>query len=496
MKRLIPLLIICFLSLESFSQDQIDALRYSQTYAGGTARTVAMAGAFGSLGGDFYSVSQNPAGLGVYRRSELTFTPEVYNSSVNARYNGNEREDYRSHLGFSNFGYVAAFEGKGSGITGGSVAFGYNKINNFNSNIHINGPNTHTSLADMFVASANYGEGYGPVDPAYLLPFTEDLFYQGYIMDLGQDGYYYINNDIRDTTGSINIQQDNTLQRSGKMNEWVFSTGLNFEHKLYLGATFSVVATEYNEKSIFRENDGVNTGTQYFRYEETLNVTGTGYSGKFGLIYRPLAPLRVGLAYHLPTSYYMKEVYDANIQTLYVNGTIFPTDEYDDPIDYARYEYRIITPGKAVGSLGLMVGKIMILNTDVEYINYAAMRFKRGSDGYDFSTENQTIKDIYRDNINVKTGIEVRLDKLYLRGGYGYYGSPYKKSEINADAYTLNYSGGIGYRSENFFIDLAVSYFDKEEQMILYTSNYASNAATTALEEDIVRVMFTVGFRF
>jgi hypothetical protein len=220
----------------------VDALRYSQVFPGGTARTVALGGAFGALGGDFYSASQNPAGLGVYRRSELVFTPELYNTSVDATYNGQKNNDFENNFGFSNIGYVAAFKPKEEGIVGGSFAIGYNKINNYSNNIHIRGRNTQTTLADDFVSSANYGVGNGPVDPVDLLPFTEGLFYDGFIMDIDNDGYYYVNEEIRDADGNIDIDQDNTLDRSGKLNEWVFALGLNYEHKLYFGATFSIIS--------------------------------------------------------------------------------------------------------------------------------------------------------------------------------------------------------------------------------------------------------------
>ena len=41
----------------------------------GSARSMALAGAFTSLGGDVASMGINPAGLGMYRTNELTFTP-------------------------------------------------------------------------------------------------------------------------------------------------------------------------------------------------------------------------------------------------------------------------------------------------------------------------------------------------------------------------------------------------------------------------------------
>lgn len=44
-----------------FSQGVVDALKYSQQDIRGTARYMGMAGAFGALGGDITTLSQNPA---------------------------------------------------------------------------------------------------------------------------------------------------------------------------------------------------------------------------------------------------------------------------------------------------------------------------------------------------------------------------------------------------------------------------------------------------
>ena len=41
----------------------------------GTARSMGMAGAFTSLGGDIASIGINPAGLGMYRHSDISITP-------------------------------------------------------------------------------------------------------------------------------------------------------------------------------------------------------------------------------------------------------------------------------------------------------------------------------------------------------------------------------------------------------------------------------------
>jgi hypothetical protein len=57
------------------AQDQTDALRYSQLSNGGTARFMAMGGAFTAVGGDASSLAFNPAGIAVFNTSQLTFSP-------------------------------------------------------------------------------------------------------------------------------------------------------------------------------------------------------------------------------------------------------------------------------------------------------------------------------------------------------------------------------------------------------------------------------------
>jgi hypothetical protein len=94
MKKLILLTGILCAAGTINAQTHADALRYSQHYLSGTtARSVGMGGAFGALGGDFSTLSTNPAGIAVYRGSELTFSPEIYVSGTDSRYFGNENKE-------------------------------------------------------------------------------------------------------------------------------------------------------------------------------------------------------------------------------------------------------------------------------------------------------------------------------------------------------------------------------------------------------------------
>ncbi|SDY76054.1 hypothetical protein [Hymenobacter psychrophilus] len=59
----------------AFAQYQADALRFSQSQPVGTARTLGLGGATAAVGGDYGSVLVNPAGLGMFQRSEFSFSP-------------------------------------------------------------------------------------------------------------------------------------------------------------------------------------------------------------------------------------------------------------------------------------------------------------------------------------------------------------------------------------------------------------------------------------
>ena len=66
---------LCLLASSSFAQSYVEsALLFSRTVPGGSARIQGMGGSQIALGGDFSSNLSNPAGLGMYNRSEVTFT--------------------------------------------------------------------------------------------------------------------------------------------------------------------------------------------------------------------------------------------------------------------------------------------------------------------------------------------------------------------------------------------------------------------------------------
>lgn len=93
----------------------------------GTARSMAMAGAFTSLGADLSSMAINPAGLGMYRHNEISITPLVTMTRAQ-----NSAEAWNSNasnrFALSSFGFVFnLYEGTGR-TTSVNFGFGYNRL--------------------------------------------------------------------------------------------------------------------------------------------------------------------------------------------------------------------------------------------------------------------------------------------------------------------------------------------------------------------------------
>jgi hypothetical protein len=484
---------LSLLSLFTTAQDGFNALSFVHQTSGGTARSTAMGGAFGALGGDFSSALQNPAGLGVFRTSEFAVTTEFFYDEVLANYDGISRQGWTNDLSFSHLSYVGAFKLKNRNIVGGSFAIGFNKQNNFMQEAEIEGYNIHSSLVDQYVESANGGGT--PVDPWLLDPYTEKLFFDGYIIDWDEYGNYFLNTDIRDGSGNINLNQYKTLSRAGQQNEWSFALGLNIRHLLYVGGSFSIIPVYQRVFTEYSEQEATGGGQQYFRFNQDKITDGTGYTGKLGLIYKPLRFLRLGLAYHLPTNYYLTQISFATLNS-YLEGTIVPIDEegYDLGEDFLDYKLRI--PAKSVASLGLMLGKFMIFTTDFEFIDYTGISYAVRGNSYDFSSYNDNIKTDLSYAMNIKSGAELRLKQFYLRGGLAYFGSPYRSGVVSLDTYSLLYSGGLGYRGGRFYIDLALSYTEAEVPHTLYETPYSTDPVTAAFNSETVRTLATVGIRF
>ncbi|NVO11733.1 MAG: outer membrane protein transport protein [Bacteroidales bacterium] len=512
MKTKISIIILVLINFYSIAQSPSDALRFSQAFNGGTARFTSMGGAFGALGGDFSSISHNPAGLGVYRTSEFTLTPSFKSRNINSSFNGSSGEDTRNRTYFDNLGFVLSFKPNGDNQTGLinlNLAFGYNRTNDFYTSSYANGDNPTSSIMDYFAAQAQ-GNNYidmslPPINPKsnynpYLdsnAPWEAIMAWSTYLIDTipGNHDKYWPSLNNGD-----GVFQRNRVSTSGSSGEYVMSLGMNLSNKLYLGASLNASNINYKSTTTYSE-DAFSTNTNlpngdkfnYSDYNQSFETTGTGYNFKIGVIYKPVEGLRLGVALHTPTYYKLQDTYS------YSMSTNFKLGSSKSSTPNSRYDYNLETPLKTIASIAYVFKDLGLLSLDYEHINYSTMRFREGGDGYSYSNENNNITNNYRNVNNIRVGGELRVKEFFLRGGYAFYPSPYKKGGLNDNANRTILSGGVGYRSGNFFVDAAYLYSMQKESYIFYDlrntdGSLAINPVSTKMTEG--KLLITLGFKF
>jgi hypothetical protein len=494
MRKLISLVCILVASVATANaQYEADALRFSMNFPTFTARGIGMGGAFTSLGGDFSSSLTNPAGLGLYRKSELVFSPGVGFSKTKSTYLGQENVDFRSQYINSNVGYVGTYNSnRDKGLVGASFAAGYNRTNNFYNNIYMRGENSVSTLADYFWDNA---EGN---DPESLDAFSDRLAFDAYVIDtVPGTGFAY------STPVERPVDQRKTIENRGGSGEWTFAFGLNFSNVFYVGMGFGLTQLNYKQTTVHSEYDNNDlTDFNYFHYTENLDVQGTGFTMRMGMMARIAKIVRLGGSLQIPTYYNLKETYYSKMFSEFDNGAThnaYPTGSDNLPLSAGVFEYNLNTPLKMQGGASVQIGKMGIVSAEVEYINYASMHLHENDPYTNFDDYNKSIDAIYRSVVNFRMGGEVRFNNLAVRLGGGYYPSAYTSGEINDYASYTEITSGVGYRNRMFFFDIGFSALFHSENYVLYSAfnnegDYINNIAN--LNQNQYRLITSMGIRF
>lgn len=490
------ILIILLLGGTMAAQNLEDALRYSQNQYKGSSRFMAMGSSFSALGGDLSVLSTNPAGIGVFRSGEFSLTPVLNYTGTEAAYLGTLRDDFKYNLNLNQIGMVSSLPiGQSDGLVRLNFGFAYNRLNDFNSNVIIEGDNNTSSMVDFF-AEASEGVYFENLNS-----YGAGIIFDAWLMDTitGSNGLSYgtIFSNYGDNPNSDYGQnQRRIIETKGGIGEYAFSLGGSIRDEFYFGATFGIQRVRYESWFDHTEDDEFNNiaDFDYFTYTNYLETLGTGYTFKAGAIYKPLEFVRLGAAVHLPTFYRMSDYFYSDVVSSFDPNEFGESDYYEfSSPDEAPYEYSIITPFKALGSVAFQIKKSALINVEYEFIDYSSARLRRGSDGYNFSDENEEIKEAYTSAGNLRVGAEYRIGSVYLRGGYQFYGSAFAENEDNSDASYAVYSGGIGFRHRVFYFDLAYSYTDHSEFYFLYPNN---NIQATSLDSRKHQFGMTMGVKF
>ncbi len=479
---------IALLPLCSKAQNDLDALRYSQTNVGGSARFVSMGGAFGALGANVSCAGYNPAGLGVYRKGEINISPGLRFTNISGTLNGNTEKNFKPAFLFNGFGIAGSWESKQNTDNRHSLGLVMNQLQNFSGNINIAGYANKKSIGDALLNNAGNGTA-NSLDPSF-----SGLAYSTYLLD-----YDSINKKYFSFTNSkYDLLQRKSIETSGRMNEVCIAYAYGYKDKLYFGASLGIPVITYNHSSTFTENDDKDSlylnynpldtsfttsydydviyyqglgGFKSMSYNETYRTTGKGYNLKLGLLYRVNEYLRVGAHYHTPTILNLTDAYSYKMTANFDEGNSY---ENTYPENGGVYKYTIITPMKYGASLAFIYNKWFSIGLDYESIDYSQSQIASTEAGV-FSDVNQTIRKKYTRANNIRAGAEFNLNPVVLRLGYASYGSPF--GETFTGKFVRNtVSGGIGFRNKNWTFDFGLTRQMYNEDYYMYNPKYSDKA--------------------
>ncbi|MBN2615311.1 MAG: hypothetical protein JXR71_06415 [Bacteroidales bacterium] len=462
MKKYIIVLMLSIFSGSVFAQGAQDALRYSQIYYMGTARSMAMGGAFGALGADLSVAATNPAGLGLYRVNEYSLSTYFTNTFAHSEYNNTASDGYKMNVGISNFGYVSAIRlapKNSGGWQYVQFAIGMNKTNDFNSYTDMQGNNSQNSRIDSYLYNA-YGINYTDLknqDPYYLYPA-----WSVYLLDT-IPGY---TNEYYSPVPQGGVYQRDQIYKSGGVNEWFLSAAANFENKFFIGATLGFTSLHYKQDSYYSETFPTDSTTQLSLWgvDQSLETTGSGVNLKLGFLYQPVNWLRIGAAIHTPTWYY--SMTDTWQTKTYADLPGWYTGTAQS--DVGTYSYKLTTPTVLLGDVGIIIGKRGSISAEFENVNYSTM--KLSASDYSFTNENDNIKKYYRSVNNIRLGTEWRFGLMDVRAGYAYYGSPYANNYNDGKREIL--SGGLGFNIGHYNLGLAAVHSLQKQKYYFYGNQY------------------------
>jgi hypothetical protein len=492
MKKTFAILLLTLFSAILFAQNETDALRYSLINYSGTARFMSMSGAYGALGANFSSLSQNPAGIGLYRKSEFSITPVLSSNNSESNYIGSMNTDARTTLYLANIGYVMSIklnENNASHLKQIQFGFGMNRQAMFNNRMLVNGviSDTTGTLMLQYRDDADIAGN----ERANLDDFGAGLAYDANLLYQDNSGIWQVDLPYGP------LQQTKSIENRGGITETVLSAGTNFDDKLFLGITFGFPHINYQEESTYTEKDTENGSLELKSYTRTeyLNTKGTGFNFKFGFIYKPVDYIRIGGAIHTPTAYNdMNDSYGATMTSYFdrppISGNTSTRFEANSPD--GNYDYKITTPMRALGSLAFIIGQYGLLSVDYEYIDYttARLRFSASEDLEAMNTANGKIRSTLTSANNFRLGTEWKAGMFAFRGGYNLYGSPYKNEGMSGLGSRTGYSLGFGIQEKAYFLDFSYNHISSKDLYYIY--GYAPASSNTYNSNSY---SFTLGFR-
>lgn len=478
------------------AQTDADLLRFSMLNPIGTARFNAMGGAFGALGANFSSLSTNPAGIGLYTRHEISLTGGFVSVKAGADYYGERNYmDVFEGIVPEGGGVAVLYDNSRSkGLKRLQLGFGANRLKDFNSGLYSSGINTQSSYME-YVAASSYGYDFA-TEYGQGIAHVGNLAYQTGLMN------------YKDETSleyvpflGPGLLQKRTLQESGNISDLAFSFGGNWSDMIYFGATVGVPLVDYYQKSVFQES---NTGLplphnfQSYSVEQITKMEGTGLNLKLGLIFKPVNFFRIGVAFHTPTYYWMKEEtqvsMNTNMKYVLSDNSVLPNSA-----SYRyRDEYDMISPAKGILSLGFIIKNFASVSVEGELIDYSNM--KLSVDQIDYQNQiRDVVKENYRLSGVVRAGTEWKVGIVSLRAGYIWQSCPYSSELMRSYWSDHTATAGLGLALGRWNLDFGfMADLSKRRDDFYYIVDQNNNPLVDPARVNFAKYVYTLtlGYRF
>jgi hypothetical protein len=503
MKKLIFIMLFAFFGTLAYGQGFVDnALLFSRTKSAGSARIQGLGGTQTSLGGDYSSALSNPAGLGMFNRSEFTFSTALSSQNSSSDYFNTTSKDSKTVFNVPGLSLAIHIPSRNEkGFLGGTLGISLTRINDFNLNTKLTGTNPNNSIVDYFIQDA------GDMDPEAFLDENHNAFYsltglayRNYLIEDVQDqnGYFYDSKLLFNES----FQQE-TSERRGAQYQWAIGYGANFSDKLFVGGSLGITTLRFKLNQRYSETNLKYPATaeeplQDLFINENYDISGSGVNLTLGAIYRPVNFVQLGVSFVTPTYYQIIDNYTARVETDWNNYDYYPDDPNDELLNNVYEEltqplvseYGLSTPLK-FSTGATFISKFGFLSADIEFVNYQRARYSSDI-ADDFDAENSGIKSEYKKVVNYRLGAEGRYSKFRVRAGVNYMSDPLKNSTTNLSQ--LAYSSGLGYRDKDFYIDFAATFSNYKGTRIPYFTSGGNPVADQKFRTS--NFVITVGFPF
>ena len=231
------------------AQDIYKMEAFTNNDLNGTARFVGMGGAMNALGADISVINTNPAGIGMFRRSEVSLS-----AGFNVQPNGQEFYDInKARPSFDQAGFVYSHYLGSSGARYLNFAFNYHKSRNFKNYIGVNGFNTgglsqSLQMMDLCYVNNRWLDLTNENDA----DLTTNLAYAGFQTQMIAPTY----NAAGELTGydpSVADYYNYKRVQWGGIQNYDFNISTNWNDQIYLGLNLGVKNVNFHSYTDYAE---------------------------------------------------------------------------------------------------------------------------------------------------------------------------------------------------------------------------------------------------